>query len=184
MDVERSSEFNGIAARQQLILDLMPKEMKEEVNLLWRRMDVVPAARRLSVMPGCKPIDRKFKMPSVRRTILPSPPKDPAREARITLLKQYSPLHRRPGFVNFEEYEWSIAMMRTSGSFSLHCPFAERIVIIQMRVIQPLRYYHTFVCLEFIDGNSGLYCQVFSQILFYWNNLFKKKCFNVKKQSV
>ncbi|XP_067205875.1 outer dynein arm-docking complex subunit 4 [Linepithema humile] len=107
MDGERSGDhdFNGIIARQQLILELMPKEMKKEVNLLWRRMDVVPAARRLSVMPGCKPIDRKFKMPSMRRTILPSPSKDLARDARIALLKQHAPPHRRPGFVNFEEYE-------------------------------------------------------------------------------
>lgn len=104
LDVERSSDFD-IIARQQLILELMPKEMKGEVDFLWRRMDVVPAERRLSVMPGCKPIDRKFKMPSTRRTILPSPPKDLEREARIALLKQYSPPRRRPGFVNFQEFE-------------------------------------------------------------------------------
>ncbi|KYQ51694.1 hypothetical protein ALC60_09182 [Trachymyrmex zeteki] len=105
MDVERSGDFDDIAARQQLILELMPKEMKGEVDFLWRRMDVVPAKRRLSVMPGCKPIDRKFKMPSTRRTILPSPPKDPERDARIALLKQYAPPRRRPGFVNFQEFE-------------------------------------------------------------------------------
>lgn len=105
LDVERSGDFDSIAARQQLILELMPKEMKGEVDFLWRRMDVVPAERRLSVMPGCKPIDRKFKMPSMRRTILPSPPKDPERDARIALLKQYAPPRRRPGFVNFQEFE-------------------------------------------------------------------------------
>jgi hypothetical protein len=105
LDVERSGDFNGIAARQQLILELMPKEMRGEVDFLWRRMDVVPAERRLSVMPGCKPIDRKFKMPSARRTILPSPPKDPERDARIARLKQHAPSRRRPGFVNFQEFE-------------------------------------------------------------------------------
>ncbi|XP_025074461.1 uncharacterized protein LOC105428979, partial [Pogonomyrmex barbatus] len=105
LDVERSGDIDDIAVRQQLILELMPKEMKGEVDFLWRRMDVVPAERRLSVMPGCKPIDRKFKIPSARRTILPSPPKDPERDARIALLKQYAPPRRRPGFVNFQEFE-------------------------------------------------------------------------------
>ncbi|XP_050454921.1 uncharacterized protein LOC126853330 [Cataglyphis hispanica] len=105
LDLERINDFDDVIARQQLIVELMPKEMKEEVNFLWRRMNVVPAKRRLSVMPGCKPIDRKFKMPCMRRTILPSPPKDPERDARIALLKQYVPPHKRPGFVNFEEFE-------------------------------------------------------------------------------
>ncbi|KAL6263796.1 hypothetical protein P5V15_003879 [Pogonomyrmex californicus] len=105
LDVERSGDIDDIAVRQQLILELMPKEMKGEVDFLWRRMDVVPAERRLSVMPGCKPIDRKFKIPSARRTILPSPPKDPERDARIALLKQYASPRRRPGFVNFQEFE-------------------------------------------------------------------------------
>ncbi|XP_029172700.1 uncharacterized protein LOC114941759, partial [Nylanderia fulva] len=105
LDVERIGDFDDVAARQQLILELMPKEMKGEVDFLWRRMDVVPAERRLSIMPGCKPIDRKFKMPSVRRTILPSPPKDPERNARIALLKQHAPTYKRAGFVNFEEFK-------------------------------------------------------------------------------
>ncbi|EFN64473.1 hypothetical protein EAG_03563 [Camponotus floridanus] len=104
LDMERIGDFDDVTARQQLILELMPKEMKEEVDFLWRRMDVVPAKRRLSVMPGYKPIDRKFKMPSMRRTILPSPPKDPERDARIALLKQYAPSLKRPGYVNFEEF--------------------------------------------------------------------------------
>ncbi|XP_070149781.1 outer dynein arm-docking complex subunit 4 [Polyergus mexicanus] len=105
LDVERIGDFDDVTARQQFILELMPKEMKGEVDFLWRRMNVVPAERRLSVMPGCKPIDRKFKMPCMRRTILPSPPKDPERDARIVLLKQYAPSHKRPGFMNFEEFE-------------------------------------------------------------------------------
>ncbi|KYN43316.1 hypothetical protein ALC56_02264 [Trachymyrmex septentrionalis] len=103
MDVER--DFDDITARQQLILELMPKEMKGDVDFLWRRMNVVPAKRRFSVMPGCKPIDRKFKLPSTRRTILPSLPKDPERDARIALLKQHAPPRKRPGFVNFQEFE-------------------------------------------------------------------------------
>lgn len=105
LDVERIGDFDEVTARQQLILELMPKEMKEEVDFLWRRMDVVPVERRFSVMPGYKPIDRKFKMPSMRRTILPSPPKDPERNARIALLKQHAQSYKRPGFVNFEEFK-------------------------------------------------------------------------------
>lgn len=103
--MERIGDFDGAAARQQLILELMPQEMKGEVDFLWRRMDVVPAKRRLSVMPGCKPIDRKHKMTSGRRTILPSPPKDPERDARIAVLEQHAPRVRRPGFVDFEEFQ-------------------------------------------------------------------------------
>lgn len=105
LDMERNGDLDGIATRQQLILELMPNEMRSEVDFLWRRMDVVPAVRRFSVMPGCRPIDRKFKMPSTRRTILPSPPKDPARDARLALLKHYVTPRDRPGYVDFEEFE-------------------------------------------------------------------------------
>lgn len=105
LDMDRIGDFDGATIRQQLILELMPWEMKEKVDFLWRRMDVVPAKRRLSVMPGCKPIDRKHKMTCKQRTILPSPPKDPEREARIALLKQEAPRVRRPGYVDFEEFE-------------------------------------------------------------------------------
>ncbi|KAG7203207.1 hypothetical protein KM043_010313 [Ampulex compressa] len=105
MEMERMIDVDSIAARQRLILDLMPENMRAEVDFLWRSMEVVPARRRLSVMPGCKPVDRKFKLPCRRKTILPNPPKDPAKEARIALLKQYRPSRKRPGFVNFEEFE-------------------------------------------------------------------------------
>ncbi|XP_015188348.1 PREDICTED: tetratricopeptide repeat protein 25-like [Polistes dominula] len=96
---------DGIAFRQQLILELMPEEMKTQVDFLFRSMDVVPAKRRLSVMPGCKPVDRKFKMSCKRNTILPSPPKDPEKEARQALLAQYAPSKERPGFLDFQDYE-------------------------------------------------------------------------------
>lgn len=104
MDMEKLLAFDAIAARQQLILNLMPDEMKAEVDFLWRRMEAVPAKRRISVMPGCKPVDRKFKLPCKRKTILPSPPRDPEREARKALLIQYEPSKDRPGYVNFDEY--------------------------------------------------------------------------------
>ncbi|XP_024227954.1 tetratricopeptide repeat protein 25-like [Bombus impatiens] len=105
MDMEKLLAFDAIAARQQLILNLMPDDMKSEVDFLWRRMDAVPASRRLSVMPGCKPVDRKFKLPCKRMTILPSPPRDPDKEARKALLAQYESSKDRPNFADFDEYE-------------------------------------------------------------------------------
>ncbi|XP_043583210.1 outer dynein arm-docking complex subunit 4-like isoform X1 [Bombus pyrosoma] len=105
MDMEKLLAFDAIAARQQLILNLMPDDMKAEVDFLWRRMDAVPASRRLSVMPGCKPVDRKFKLPCKRMTILPSPPRDPEKEARKALLAQYESRKDRPSFADFDEYE-------------------------------------------------------------------------------
>ncbi|XP_033348416.1 tetratricopeptide repeat protein 25-like [Bombus vosnesenskii] len=106
MDMEKLLAFDAIAARQQLILNLMPDDMKTEVDFLWRRMDAVPASRRLSVMPGCKPVDRKFKLPCKRMTILPSPPRDPEKEARKALLAQYESSKDRPNFAVFDEYEY------------------------------------------------------------------------------
>ncbi|XP_060826622.1 outer dynein arm-docking complex subunit 4 [Bombus pascuorum] len=105
MDMEKLLAFDAIAARQQLILNLMPDDMKAEVDFLWRRMDAVPANRRLSVMPGCKPVDRKFKLPCKRITILPSPPRDPEKEARKALLAQYESSKDRHSFEDFDEYE-------------------------------------------------------------------------------
>ncbi|KAF7394765.1 hypothetical protein HZH66_007939 [Vespula vulgaris] len=96
---------DGIATRQRLILELMPEELKNDVDFLFRSMEVVPAKRRLSVMPGCKPIDRKFKLPCRRNTILPCPPKDPEKKATQALLAQYAPVKKRPGFIDLENYE-------------------------------------------------------------------------------
>lgn len=105
MDTEKLIDSDAITGRQQLILDLMPEDMKPEVDYLWRSMEAVPAKRRLSVMPGCKPVDRKFKLPCKRMTILPTPPKDPAKEARNALLQQFARTVERPGFVDFNEFE-------------------------------------------------------------------------------
>ncbi|XP_046823294.1 outer dynein arm-docking complex subunit 4-like isoform X1 [Vespa crabro] len=96
---------DGIGIRQRIILELMPDELKNDVDFLFRSMEVVPAKRRLSVMPGCKPIDRKFKLPCRRNTILPCPPKDPEKKARQALLAQYAPSKERPGFIDFENYK-------------------------------------------------------------------------------
>lgn len=105
MDVEKLVNFDAIAVRQQLILDLMPKEMKPEVDFLWRSMEAVPAKRRLSVMPGCKPVDKKSKMPCKKMTILPTPPKDYEKEARRALLARYEPSKDRPGYVDFNQFD-------------------------------------------------------------------------------
>ena len=96
---------DSITAREQLIADLMPRELKTEVNFLLQSMRVVPAKRRLSVMPGCKPVDYKFNFPCKRNTILKAPPKDPQKEARRKLLRQYAPSKKILGWVDFENYE-------------------------------------------------------------------------------
>ncbi|CAL7949525.1 unnamed protein product [Xylocopa violacea] len=105
MDIEKLLDYDPIAVRQQLILNLMPDDKKAEVDFLWRRMEAVPAKRRLSVMPGYKPVDRKFELPCKRKTILPSAPRDPEKEARKVLLAQYEPFKDRPGFVGFDKYD-------------------------------------------------------------------------------
>ncbi|CAK9808501.1 Outer dynein arm-docking complex subunit 4 [Anthophora plagiata] len=105
MDMEKMLDFDPISARQQLILNLMPEDMKPSVDFLWRRMEAVPAKRRLSVMPGCKTVDRKFKLPCRRKTIMPTPAKDLEKEARKILLAQYELSKDRPGYVDFDEYE-------------------------------------------------------------------------------
>ncbi|XP_076234957.1 outer dynein arm-docking complex subunit 4 [Calliopsis andreniformis] len=105
LDVEKMLSFDAISARQQLILDLMPEDMKPEVDFLWRRMEAVPAKRRLSVMPGCKTVDKVFKLPCKRMTIMPTPARDYEKEARRALLALYEPSKERPGYVDFNEYD-------------------------------------------------------------------------------
>lgn len=105
IDMEKLLAFDAIAARQQLILNLMPEDMKAEVDFLWRRMEAVPAKRRMSVMPGCKPVDKKFKLPCKRKTIMLQPPKDPVIEMRRAMLAQFEPSKERPGFIDFDQYD-------------------------------------------------------------------------------
>ncbi|XP_076284219.1 outer dynein arm-docking complex subunit 4-like [Lasioglossum baleicum] len=98
-------EQDPIATRQQLILDLMPDDMKPDVDYLWRSMDTVPAHRRLSVMPGCKPVDKKYRFPCKRISIMPRPSKDPEREARVAFLAKYELAKDRPGYIDFNEFD-------------------------------------------------------------------------------
>ncbi|KZC06271.1 PREDICTED: tetratricopeptide repeat protein 25-like [Dufourea novaeangliae] len=104
-DMEKMSDQDPIATRQQLILDLMPDDMKPEVDYLWRTMETVPAKRRLSVMPGCKPVDKKFKLACKRKSILPSPARDPEKEARKAFLARYELSKERPGYIDFNEFD-------------------------------------------------------------------------------
>ncbi|XP_015585058.1 tetratricopeptide repeat protein 25 [Cephus cinctus] len=105
LDFEKITGLDSIETREQLILDLMPSELYTNVDFLLRSMNVVPARRRLTVMPGCKPINHKYKLSCKRNTILPDPPKNPEKEARAAVLKQYAPSKKILGWVNFEEYE-------------------------------------------------------------------------------
>jgi hypothetical protein len=105
LDIERLNDFDyAIIAREHLILKIIPEDTRAEMNFLWRRMNFVPGKRRLCIVPGCKPIDWKFKIPCKRESIMPSPRKDIEKEAKIALLKQYVAPLIRPGFVDFEEF--------------------------------------------------------------------------------
>ncbi|XP_076656792.1 outer dynein arm-docking complex subunit 4 [Halictus rubicundus] len=104
-DVEKMLDQDPIAMRQQLILDLMPDDMKPDVDYLWRSMDTVPAKRRLSVMPGCKPVDKKFRFPCKRISIMPRPAKDPVKDARRAFLAKYELAKERPGYIDFNEFD-------------------------------------------------------------------------------
>ncbi|XP_033216983.1 uncharacterized protein LOC117172842 [Belonocnema kinseyi] len=105
IDVEKMSIIDNISQRQQLIIDLMPMELKAEMAYLFRSMDVVPAKRRLSVMPGCKPIDKKLEFTCKKNTILVSPPIDAEKEARKAFLQKYAPPKKILGYIDFREYE-------------------------------------------------------------------------------
>ncbi|XP_046493027.1 outer dynein arm-docking complex subunit 4-like [Neodiprion pinetum] len=104
IDFESRNGVDSIIKRQMLIVDLMPEELKNRVDFLFRSMNVVPARRRLSVMPGCKAFNYKFPMPCRRNSIFPAPPRDPEKEARNALLQQYAPTRGALGWVDFEDY--------------------------------------------------------------------------------
>ncbi|XP_023288997.1 tetratricopeptide repeat protein 25 [Orussus abietinus] len=105
IDLDKVVDTDSIAIREKAILDLMPEEKKTEVDFLLRSMNVVPAKRRLSVMPGCKTVNHKYQLPCKRNTILPSSPKNPEKEARTKLLNRYAHAHKVLGSINFSKYE-------------------------------------------------------------------------------
>ncbi|XP_043273308.1 outer dynein arm-docking complex subunit 4-like [Venturia canescens] len=104
IDLSTIMGIDSITERENLIIELMPDELKTEATFLFARMRAVPAKRRLSVMPGCKPVDTKSKVIAKRKTILPSSPKNPETEARRALLKRYAPSKKIPGWVDFDDY--------------------------------------------------------------------------------
>lgn len=105
IDFESMLGADSISKRQMLIVDLMPDELKNRVDFLFRSMNVVPAKRRLSVMPGCKAFNYKFPMPCRRNSILPAPPRDPEKEARNAILKQFAPPRGALGWMDFDDYQ-------------------------------------------------------------------------------
>lgn len=105
IDVEKMSFIDNISQRQKLIIDLMPMELKAEMDYLFRSMDDVPAKRRLSVVPGCKPIDKKLEFTCKKNTILVSPPMDAEKEARKAFLQKYATPKKILGYIDFREYE-------------------------------------------------------------------------------
>ena len=105
VDFEKMAFIDSISLRQKMIIDIMPLELKAGMDYLFRSMEAVPAKRRLSVMPGCKTVDKKTVFSYKKNTILKSPPKDSEKEARKALLQQYAPSKKILGFVDFKEYE-------------------------------------------------------------------------------
>ncbi|KAK0087548.1 hypothetical protein PV325_000798 [Microctonus aethiopoides] len=106
IDLDRIVGLSGIAARERLIMDLMPNELKREMDLLIQRMNFVPAKRRLSLMPGCKPIDYQFDMPCKRNTIQQSlRNSNSTNEAKFDLIRKRTPSREILGWMDFEDYQ-------------------------------------------------------------------------------
>lgn len=119
-DVEKIAFVDNIAIREQLIVDLMPIELKPKMDYILRRMRVIPSNRRFSIMPGCKPIDNKLnltfsminnnnnKKKKKKNTILNNSssgtPRDHEKEMRKTFLQFYTPSKKIPGLLNFDDY--------------------------------------------------------------------------------
>lgn len=103
LDFSRMSDDDNIAARRKLVVSLMPADMRPRMELLLNTMEAVPARRRLSVMPGCKPKNRM--MSSRRMTVKPGSPRDYEEEARQALLSKYAPSKKIFGWLDFQEYD-------------------------------------------------------------------------------
>lgn len=104
IDLSTIVAVDSVTERENLILGLMPEDLKAEANFLIQRMRAVPANRRISVMPGCRPIDQGPDASFKRNTILPKPPRNPVEEAKQELLRQYAPSRKILGWVDFDDY--------------------------------------------------------------------------------
>ncbi|KAL7294679.1 hypothetical protein TKK_0011982 [Trichogramma kaykai] len=96
---------DGIAKREQLINKLMPDYMKPRMDRLFRAMGSLPANRRLSVMPGCNPLDPPGKKKSTKVTVQSGPPEDEDNVLMMAMLKKYAPSKAVPGTVDFSQYD-------------------------------------------------------------------------------
>ncbi|XP_043483411.1 outer dynein arm-docking complex subunit 4-like [Leptopilina heterotoma] len=113
-DVEKMAFVDNIAIREQLIVDLMPIELKPKMDYILRRMRVIPSNRRFSIMPGCKPIDNKLNLTfsminNKKNTIFNNSnsggaPRDHEKEMRKTFLQFYTPSKKIPGLLDFDDY--------------------------------------------------------------------------------
>ncbi|KAH0568411.1 outer dynein arm-docking complex subunit 4-like [Cotesia glomerata] len=116
VDVEKFFTVNTITIRERMMVKLMPRELKRDMDLLLQRVNVIPAKRRLSVMPGCKPKDHRFKMPCRRNSILeqrqrpyahhksPFSNRNREIEMRCDLIRQSAPSRDILGWMDFEDY--------------------------------------------------------------------------------
>ncbi|XP_058802216.1 outer dynein arm-docking complex subunit 4 [Phymastichus coffea] len=104
MDFSHVTDEDSIATRRNLISALMSVEMKPKMDLLLRGMEAVPAKRRLSVMPGCKPRDSKPRV-AFKATVQSKGPPNVERDAEVALLEKYAPSKRIPGLVDFTVYD-------------------------------------------------------------------------------
>ncbi|KAF7991290.1 hypothetical protein HCN44_002852 [Aphidius gifuensis] len=92
---------NDINKREILILNLMSNNnIKMNINNLFDRMNVVPAKRRLSIMPGCKTIDKKYKISCKRNTV-----KDINNDKMLVkkLIYKNEFIDKIPGWMDFQE---------------------------------------------------------------------------------
>ncbi|XP_008214814.1 tetratricopeptide repeat protein 25-like isoform X1 [Nasonia vitripennis] len=105
LDFGRLSDDDSIAARRKLVSSLMTADMKPSMDLLLRTMESVPARRRMSVMPGCKPKNQKLGLPTKRMTVRSGPPKDFDKESREALLKKFAPSKKIIGWLDFDDYD-------------------------------------------------------------------------------
>ncbi|XP_008550569.1 outer dynein arm-docking complex subunit 4 [Microplitis demolitor] len=113
-DVDKFFGVDGIAMRERLMVKLMPGKFKRDMDLLLQRINFIPAKRRLSVMPGCKPRDHNFKMPCRRHSILQqrqqqygesfSCNRNREMEMRHDSLRQSAPSRHILGWMDFEDY--------------------------------------------------------------------------------
>ncbi|XP_066594979.1 outer dynein arm-docking complex subunit 4-like [Prorops nasuta] len=103
--IDKFLEIDGISVRQQMIIRLMPEDMKSEVDFLLRAMNSMPTERRMSIMPGYEPRIYETKLPSKRKSIKMIPPKDRQMKARLALFKEFDSLKKRKlGYIDFDKY--------------------------------------------------------------------------------